>query len=64
MVQRNRGKYTISGKHIIDTSTIFQKGKTHVPISVRIMIGVDEGDKLVWIFESGRIYVEPSIKLQ
>lgn len=64
MVQRNRGKYTISGKHIIDTSTIFQKGKTHVPINVRIMIGIDEGDKLVWIFEDGRIYVEPSIKIQ
>lgn len=45
----------------MDTSTIFQKGKTHIPISVRDMLDVEEGDKVVWIFEGGRIYLESSI---
>jgi len=62
MVQRDRGKYAIGGKRIIDTSTIFQKGKTHVPISVRNMLGVGEGDKVVWVYEDGRIYLESSVK--
>jgi len=62
MVQRDRGKYAISGKRIIDTSTIFQKGKTHVPLSVRNMLGVGEGDKVVWVNEDGKIYLESSIK--
>ena len=62
MVQSDRGKYAISGKRIIDTSTIFQKGKTHVPLSVRNMLGVGEGDKVVWVNEDGKIYLESSIK--
>ena len=61
MVRSNRGKYTLGGKHIIDTSTIFQRGKTHIPISVRDLLDVGEGDKLVWVFEAGRIYLESSI---
>jgi len=61
MVRSNKGKYILGGKHIIDTSTIFQRGKTHIPISVRDMLDVVEGDKLVWVFEGGRIYLESSI---
>ena len=60
MTPKNRGKYTMSGKHIINTSKIFQRGKTHVPSSVREMLDVGDGDLLVWIIERGRVYLESS----
>ena len=61
MERTKRGKYMLGGKHIIDTSTVFQRGKTHIPISVRDMLDLAEGDKVIWIFEGGRIYLESSI---
>ena len=57
-----KGKYTITKSRVLDTSTVFQKGKTHVPIGVRDILGVDDGGKLVWVLDEGRVYVESALK--
>jgi uncharacterized protein YijF (DUF1287 family) len=58
---RKRGKYTID-RRVLDTSTVFQRGKTHIPIGVRDILGVDDGGKLVWVLDNGRVYVESALK--
>ena len=50
-------KYLLSRK-ILAVSTIFQRGKVVVPIEVRRMLGVKDGDKLTWIAEEEKIYVK------
>lgn len=46
---------------VIDTSKLFQKGKTQVPEEVRKMLKVADGDKLVWILgASDKVFVEGS----
>ena len=47
---------------ILDTSTLYGPGRTHVPISVRNILGIDKGDKLVWVVDGDRIYVESANK--
>ena len=56
------GKYHLVDRRILDTSTVFQKGKTHIPIGVRDILGVDDGGKLVWVLDDGRVYVESALK--
>lgn len=44
---------------IVAVSTVFQRGKTQVPIKIRKFFGLEEGDTMVWGQEAnGRIYVE------
>ena len=61
MVQRKRGKYTID-RRVLDTSTVFQRGKTHIPIRVRDILGLDDGGNMVWVLDNGRVYVENALK--
>ena len=49
---------------ILAISTIFQRGKTCVPVDVRRSLGVEDGDKLTWIIDGERIYVEPAEKIK
>jgi len=54
------GKYMVlepERRRIVATSKIFQHGKIVVPKEVREVLGLSDGDKLVWIFEGGRIFV-------
>ena len=58
-----RSKYTITEepyRSIVAVSKIFQHGKTVVPAEVRRNLGLEDGDRLVWIFENGRWIVESS----
>ena len=41
-------------------SKMYQGGKTQVPSDVRRSLGLKDGDKLLWILEGGRWYVERS----
>jgi len=64
LVQTHRmGKYVIRDIHrVIAISTIFQRGKTQVPAEVRELLNIGDGDKILWVQEGGRIYVEPAEK--
>lgn len=61
-MERKRGKYMVSNRRILDTSTIFQKGKTHVPISVRGLLNLSDGDKILWVLEDDNIFIESALK--
>ena len=39
-------------------STLYQRGKTQVPSEVRKSLGVEDGDKLVWIIDNGKWVIE------
>jgi len=47
-------------KRVIAVSKVFQRGKTVIPIEVRKILGLKDGDKIVWLYEAGRVLVEPS----
>lgn len=53
----SRGRYEKSHQ-IIDVSPIYQHGKTHVPKDVREILGVKDGDKIVYWIDEGKIYIE------
>jgi len=46
----------------IAVSKIFDRGKTVVPVEVRKVLNVIDGDRLVWIIETAtnRIYIKGS----
>ena len=48
---------------VLATSKIFQRGKTTVPSEVRDKLELEDGDKLVWVQEGGKIYVESAIRV-
>lgn len=50
-------KYTETRK-IVALSKVYQRGKTQIPAEVRRSLGLKDGDKLVWIIESGKWVVE------
>lgn len=45
---------------IVAISRVFQKGKTVIPLEVRKLLGVSDGDKVVWRFNKlkGIIYMQ------
>ena len=62
MERRDGGKYRVVGRRVLDTSTVFQNGKTHIPLGVRDILGVDDGGKIVWVLDNGKVHVESALK--
>jgi bifunctional DNA-binding transcriptional regulator/antitoxin component of YhaV-PrlF toxin-antitoxin module len=60
--RKQRGKYLPLSRKIIGVSTIYQRGKTHIPRDVRDILDVYNADKIVWIYEAGKIFVESADK--
>ena len=58
---RRTGRYLLTTR-ILAVSALFQRGKTCVPVEVRQILDVGDGDKLTWIVDAGRIYVESAEK--
>jgi len=54
---RRLGRYEPT-EGVLAISSIFQGGKIQVPSEVRRKLGLEDGDKIVWVHEAGRIYVE------
>lgn len=54
---RRLGRYETT-EGVLAVSSIFQGGKTHVPSNIRRKLGLKDGDKIIWVHEAGRIYVE------
>lgn len=50
-------KYQPSNRTLA-VSRIYQHGKTHVPSDVRNLLGLQDGDKIVWKLENGKVTVE------
>jgi len=42
---------------IIDVSKVFDRGKTQIPSDVRKILGLKDGDKIVWKLENGKMTV-------
>lgn len=42
------------------SSTISSKGQVTIPIEVRHRLGLNEGDKVEFVFEDGRTYLRPA----
>lgn len=62
MVQSKK-RYIMTSREIIDTSTIFQRGKTQVPVEVRKILGIEDGEKIVWILDSGKIVIDSATRI-
>ena len=39
-------------------STVFQRGKSQVPLVIRDLLGISDGSKIVWKLKDGEIFVE------
>jgi len=50
-------KYQVNRK-LLGLSKIYQHGKTHVPSTVRELMTLKDGDRLLWVVENGKIAVE------
>lgn len=62
MVHAKRlGRYELT-EGVLAVSSIFQGGKAQVPSDVRRKLGLEDGDKIVWVHEAGRIYVESATR--
>jgi len=42
----------------VDVSRVFGRGKTVIPSDVRKLLGLKDGDKIVWKLDNGKIVVE------
>ncbi len=42
------------------SSTISSKGQVTIPIEVRHRLGLNEGDRVEFVFEEGRTYLRPA----
>lgn len=62
-MERKEKSYLITSRKILDTSTIFQRGKTVVPVGVRNILGIKDGEKMVWVLDSGKIFVESATRI-
>lgn len=60
-MERNNRRYAMVSKRIIGVSSLFQRGKTHIPVDVRNILNVEEGDKIVWVLENGKLYIKSAI---
>lgn len=49
---------------IVAVSKVFQIGKTVIPSEVRLILGVSDGDKVVWRWDKSRgiIYIQVNDK--
>jgi len=45
---------------IVDISRVFQRGKTVIPSGVRSLLGISDGDKVVWRYDKLKniIYIQ------
>ena len=45
---------------IVDISRVFQRGKTVIPSDVRSLLGISDGDKVVWRYDKLKniIYIQ------
>ena len=60
-MERNNRRYAMASKRIIGVSSLFQRGKTHIPVDVRDILNIKEGDKIVWVLENGKLYIKSAI---
>jgi len=51
-----KSKYQKS-ESTIEVSRVFGKGKTQIPADVRKILGLQDGDKIVWKLENGKMTV-------
>lgn len=42
----------------VDVSRVFDRGKTQIPSDVRKILGLKDGNKIVWKLWNGRMVVE------
>jgi AbrB family looped-hinge helix DNA binding protein len=45
-------------KRLVAMSKVYQHGKTQIPAEVRKALGLKDGDKILWIVESGKWVIE------
>jgi len=45
---------------IVDISRVFQRGKTVIPSGVRSLLGISDGDKVIWRYDKLKkiIYIQ------
>lgn len=52
--------YVSSGESIIGVSKVFQYGKTQIPRDVRNILELEDGDRILWIWEDEKIVIKRS----
>ena len=63
LIRAKQGKYVGSSRMILKTSKVFQRGKTTIPVEIRKLLNVEDGDNVVWFYEDGKIFIESSVNI-
>jgi len=51
--------------NIVAISSVYHKGMTHVPSSIRRFLGIEDGDSILYLQDpEGRIYIEKGRRLR
>ena len=48
---------------MLDVSRVKTKGQVTIPVGIRKLLGLKEGDKIVFVEQNGRVYVENAVKV-
>lgn len=48
---------------VVNSTKIFDRGKTTVPAEIRRLLEIKDGDRILWIMDSSnRVYVESAMR--
>ena len=43
---------------VVAVTKVFNRGQTYIPIDIRKILELKDGDKVVWFEEGGKIYIK------
>jgi len=44
----------------VAVTKVFGRGQTYIPAEIRKKLGLQDGDKVVWVEEEGKFYIRSS----
>ena len=63
LLRRKQGKYSGGDRLILKTSKVFQRGKTTIPVEIRKLLNLVDGDNVVWYYEDGKVYLDTAVNM-
>jgi bifunctional DNA-binding transcriptional regulator/antitoxin component of YhaV-PrlF toxin-antitoxin module len=63
LLRRKHGKYDSGDLMILKTSKVFQRGKTTIPVEIRKLLNVVDGDNVVWYYYDGKIFLDSAVNM-
>jgi len=44
-------------KGVVDVTTVSDHGRTNIPASIRLKLGLKDGDKILWFWFEGEVFL-------